>query len=192
MYIFCMCWCFLAINLNLQTHNSEKRDHYFSTALNFGRLFWMRTQSLSSATERRGSRHTNMPTCRFPLQTRPKSFYLQGGQHLLMHASLTHRKNVQTDRRRGNLIHYSSLWPYSSAAGTRAFISLRLHDSVVLCAGMYAVSCLSVHTDTHPPTCRSNTEICGRVVGCFGFRRSWLKISVWSPVILIRVCAEFV
>jgi hypothetical protein len=191
MYSFCMCWCFLAINLNLQTHNSEKRDHYFSTALNFGRLFLDENSipfECHWKTWQQAYRHADFHY----KPDRSHSICKGVSICLCMRHSLIGKMCRQTDRRRGNLIHYSSLWPYSSAAGTRAFISLRLHDSVLLCAGMYAVSCLSVHTDTHPPTCRSNTEICGRVVGCFGFRRSWLKISVWSPVILIRVCAEFV
>jgi len=115
-------------------------------------------------------------TRQFPLQTQPKSFYQQGGQHLLMHASLIWKMCRQTDRLLGNLIHYST---YDHTVPLLGHV-LSFHW-MLQCVGMHVVSCLSVHTHTHTHLLAHlvSTEHGGRVVvSCFHNGRSWLKISV--------------
>lgn len=106
--------------------------------------------------------------------TNPTQVILSARGSAFAYACVTHRKNVQTDRPLGNLIHYST---YDHTVPLLGHV-LSFH-CMLQCVGMHVVSCLSVHTDTHPSAHLASTEHGGRVlVSCFHSGRSWLKISV--------------
>lgn len=124
-----LCGCCLAIYLNLQTYKFVKSGHYFTAALNFGRLFSTRTQSPSQVLMK------DMAADRPISITNTTQVILSArGQHLLMHASLIGKMRPaarQTGRPRGNLIPLLRQAP--------EFHHICVTAKQRMCAGMYVV-----------------------------------------------------
>jgi len=101
------------------------------------------------------------------------------------YACVTYRKNVQTDRPLGNLIHYST---HDHTVPLLGHV-LSFH-SMLQCVSMHVVNCLSVHTGTHPSAHLVSIEHGDRVVvSCFTLGGPGFKSRSKKPAILMQVLA---